>query len=253
MPSRRCYPRRRRPQQPRLRRQIRARIESRSASRRRRLPSDPSSRRRGHAGQFSPSSTRATLRLGEDVARAAVSSVRSNLLRRMRLQALPRLKNHGFISGAELDRRGPRSRSRSRRRAARAQSGVREQAGYAALPADGAGYHRVDIERGGGRRGSPVLRLATTEHGRFSPGRDKVRGPGVMARRRSACGSETVDEVAATIPRGFRRRPILRPEPSWSGPTSAPHDRAAKARTRRWQSPRRGRGRRPRAALALKS
>jgi multidrug efflux system membrane fusion protein len=105
------------------------------------------------------------LRLGEDVARAAVASAAVNLqqaeadFRRYR-----DLKDQGFISGAELERRETTLKvAQAQVAQARAQSGVQgNQAAYAALTADVAGVVTgVDVEPGMVvSAGTPVLRLA---------------------------------------------------------------------------------------------
>ena len=92
------------------------------------------------------------LRLGEDVARAAVTSAAVNLQQAdADFKRYRDLKDQGFISGAELERRETSLKvARAQLEQARAQSGVQgNQAGYAALNADASGVITgVDVEPG---------------------------------------------------------------------------------------------------------
>ena len=105
------------------------------------------------------------LRLGEDVARAAVASAAVNLQQaEADFKRYRDLKDQGFISGAELERRETTLKvAQAQVAQARAQSGVQgNQAAYAALSADAAGVVTgVDVEPGMVvAAGAPVLRLA---------------------------------------------------------------------------------------------
>ncbi len=105
------------------------------------------------------------LRLGEDVARAGVASAAVNLqLADADFKRYRDLRDQGFISGAELERRETSLKvAQAQLAQARAQSGVQgNQAGYAALTADAGGVVTgVDAEPGMVvAAGAPVLRLA---------------------------------------------------------------------------------------------
>ena len=92
------------------------------------------------------------LRLGEDVARAAVASAAVNLQQAdADFKRYRDLRDQGFISSAELERRETSLKvARAQLEQARAQSGVQgNQAGYAALNADASGVITgVDVEPG---------------------------------------------------------------------------------------------------------
>ena len=92
------------------------------------------------------------LRLGEDVARAAVASAAVNLPQAdADFKRYRDLRDQGFISGAELERRETSLKvAQAQLEQARAQSGVQgNQAGYAALNADASGVITgVDVEPG---------------------------------------------------------------------------------------------------------
>jgi len=105
------------------------------------------------------------LRLGEDVARAAVASAAVNLQQaEADFKRYRDLRDQGFISGAELERRETTLKvAQAQLAQARAQSGVQgNQAAYAALTADAGGVITgVDVEPGMVvAAGAPVLRLA---------------------------------------------------------------------------------------------
>ena len=105
------------------------------------------------------------LRLGEDVARAAVASAAVNLQQAdADFKRYRDLKDQGFISGAELERRETTLKvAKAQLEQARAQSGVQgNQAGYAALNADTGGVITgVDVEPGMVvAAGASVVRLA---------------------------------------------------------------------------------------------
>ena len=105
------------------------------------------------------------LRLGEDVARAAVASAAVNLQQaEADFKRYGDLRDQGFISGAELERRETTLKvAQAQLAQARAQSGVQgNQAAYAALTADAGGVITgVDVEPGMVvAAGAPVLRLA---------------------------------------------------------------------------------------------
>ena len=105
------------------------------------------------------------LRLGEDVARAAVASATVNLQQaEADFKRYRDLRDQGFISGAELERRETTLKvAQAQLAQARAQSGVQgNQTAYAALTADAGGVITgVDVEPGMVvAAGAPVLRLA---------------------------------------------------------------------------------------------
>jgi len=105
------------------------------------------------------------LRLGEDVARAAVASAAVNLEQAAAdFKRYRDLRDQGFISGAELERRETTVKvAQAQLAQARAQSGVQgNQAAYAALAADASGVITgIDVEPGMVvAAGAPVLRLA---------------------------------------------------------------------------------------------
>ncbi len=105
------------------------------------------------------------LRLGEDVARAAVASAAVNLQQAdADFKRYRDLKDQGFISGAEFERRETTLKvAKAQLEQARAQSGVQgNQAGYAALTADAGGVVTgVDVEPGMVvAAGASVVRLA---------------------------------------------------------------------------------------------
>ncbi|MEP7301393.1 MAG: efflux RND transporter periplasmic adaptor subunit [Caldimonas sp.] len=92
------------------------------------------------------------LRLGEDVARAAVASAAVNLQQaEADFKRYRDLRDQGFISGAELERRETSLKvARAQLEQARAQSGVQgNQAAYASLNADASGVITgVEVEPG---------------------------------------------------------------------------------------------------------
>ncbi|MGZ5716038.1 MAG: efflux RND transporter periplasmic adaptor subunit [Caldimonas sp.] len=150
------------------------------------------------------------LRLGEDAARAAVTSAAVNLQQaEADFKRYRDLRDQGFISGAELERRETTLKVASAQLAqARAQSGVQaNQAGYSALTADASGVITgVDAEPGMVvAAGTSVLRLAHDgpRDVVFSVPEDKVdliqaiaaRGGSVKVR----LWSSTAGELAATV------------------------------------------------------
>ena len=150
------------------------------------------------------------LRLGEDVARAAVSSAAVNLQQAdADFKRYRDLRDQGFISGAELERRETTLKvAQAQLAQARAQSGVQgNQAGYAALTADAGGVITgVDVEPGMVvAAGAPVLRLAHDgpRDVVFSVPEDKVALVQAIAARqgnvRVRLWSSSGGEVAATI------------------------------------------------------
>jgi len=150
------------------------------------------------------------LRLGEDVARAAVASAAVNLQQAdADFKRYRDLKDQGFIGGAELERRETSLKvAQAQLAQARAQSGVQgNQAGYAALTADASGVITgVDVEPGMVvAAGAPVLRLAHDgpRDVVFSVPEDKVALVQAVAARQGSVQvrlwSSTGGEVAATI------------------------------------------------------
>ena len=141
------------------------------------------------------------------------------------------LKDQGFISGAELERRETTLKvAQAQLAQARAQSGVQgNQAGYSALTADAGGVITgVDVEPGMVvAAGAPVLRLAHDgpRDVVFAVPEDKVALVQAIAARR---GPVQVRLWSSERDDACRRRsarspppPIRRPAPSWSRPISA--------------------------------
>ena len=150
------------------------------------------------------------LRLGEDVARAAVASAAVNLQQaEADFKRYRDLKDQGFISGAELERRETTLKvAQAQLAQARAQSGVQgNQAGYSALTADAGGVITgVDVEPGMVvAAGAPVLRLAHDgpRDVVFAVPEDKVALVQSIAARRGSLQvrlwSNEREELAATI------------------------------------------------------
>ena len=150
------------------------------------------------------------LRLNEDVARAAVASAGVNLQQaEADFKRYRDLKDQGFISGAELERRETTLKvAQAQLAQARAQSGVQgNQAGYSALTADAGGVITgVDVEPGMVvAAGAPVLRLAHDgpRDVVFAVPEDKVALVQSIAARRGSVQvrlwSNERDELAATI------------------------------------------------------
>ena len=105
------------------------------------------------------------LRLGQDAARAAVNAAQAQLaLSEAEFKRYKELREQGFISGLELERRETALKAaRSQAEQAAAQAGVQaNQSGYAVLVADVSGIvTAVDAEPGAVlASGTPVLRLA---------------------------------------------------------------------------------------------
>lgn len=105
------------------------------------------------------------LRLGQDAARAAVNAAQAQLaFSEAEFKRYKDLREQGFISGLELERRETALKAaRSQAEQAAAQAGVQSnQAGYAVLVADVPGIvTAVDAEPGAVlAAGTPVLRLA---------------------------------------------------------------------------------------------
>lgn len=105
------------------------------------------------------------LRLGQDAARAAVNAAQAQLaLSEAEFKRYKELREQGFISGLELERRETALKAaRSQAEQAAAQAGVQaNQTGYAVLVADVSGIvTAVDAEPGAVlASGTPVLRLA---------------------------------------------------------------------------------------------
>jgi len=123
------------------------------------------------------------LKLGQDVARAAVSAATAQLeFNEAEFKRFKELKEQGFISGWELERREAALKaSRAAAEQARAQASVQtNQAGYAVLNADVSGVvTAVEAEPGAVlAAGSPVLRLAHDgpRDAVFSVPEDRVAG-----------------------------------------------------------------------------
>ena len=150
------------------------------------------------------------LRLGEDVARAAVASATVNLQQaEADFKRYRDLRDQGFISGAELERRETTLKvAQAQLAQARAQSGVQgNQTAYAALTADAGGVITgVDVEPGMVvAAGAPVLRLAHDgpRDVVFSVPEDKVALVQAVAARQGSVQvrlwSSTGGDVPATI------------------------------------------------------
>ena len=117
------------------------------------------------AGQVLAQIDASDLKLGQDAARAAVSAADIQLaLNEAEYKRYKELRDQGFISGLELERREASLKaSRAQAEQARAQASVQgNQASYAVLVADVSGVvTAVDAEPGAVlAAGAPVLRLA---------------------------------------------------------------------------------------------
>lgn len=117
------------------------------------------------AGQVLAQIDASDLKLGQDAARAAVSAADTQLaLNEAEYKRYKELRDQGFISGLELERREASLKSsRAQAEQARAQATVQgNQAGYAVLVADVSGVvTAVDAEPGAVlAAGAPVLRVA---------------------------------------------------------------------------------------------
>ena len=117
------------------------------------------------AGQVLAQIDASDLRLGQDAARASVSAAETQLaLNENEYKRYKDLRDQGFISGLELERREAALKaSRAQAEQARAQASVQgNQAGYAVLVADVSGVvTAVDAEPGAVlAAGTPVLRVA---------------------------------------------------------------------------------------------
>jgi membrane fusion protein, multidrug efflux system len=117
------------------------------------------------AGQVLAQIDASDLKLGQDAARAAVSAADTQLaLNEAEYKRYKELRDQGFISGLELERREASLKaSRAQAEQARAQASVQgNQAGYAVLVADVSGVvTAVDAEPGAVlAAGAPVLRVA---------------------------------------------------------------------------------------------
>ena len=117
------------------------------------------------AGQALAQIDASDLRLGQDAARAAVSTATAQQdLSETEFKRYKELREQGFISGLELERREAALKSsRSQADQAKAQASLQSnQAAYAVLTADAAGVvTAIDAEPGAVlAAGTPVLRLA---------------------------------------------------------------------------------------------
>ena len=117
------------------------------------------------AGQALAQIDASDLRLGQDAARAAVSTATAQQdLSETEFKRYKELREQGFISGLELERREAALKSsRSQADQARAQASLQSnQAAYAVLTADASGVvTAIDAEPGAVlAAGTPVLRLA---------------------------------------------------------------------------------------------
>jgi len=117
------------------------------------------------AGQALAQIDASDLKLGQDAARAALTSAEAQLaFSEAEYKRYKDLREQGFISGLELERREAGLKAaRSQAEQARAQVGVQNnQAGYSVLSADAAGVvTAIDAEPGAVlAAGTPVLRLA---------------------------------------------------------------------------------------------
>jgi multidrug efflux system membrane fusion protein len=151
------------------------------------------------------------LRLGEDVARAAVASAAVNLQQaEADFKRYRDLKDQGFISGAELERRETTLKvAKAQLEQARAQSGVQgNQAGYATLTADASGVVTgVDVEPGMVvAAGASVVRLAHDgpRDVVFSVPEDKVGLIQAIAARQGAVKVRLWSSGAGTVPAKIR-------------------------------------------------
>lgn len=154
------------------------------------------------------------LRLAQDASRAAVSAAETQLaLNEAEYKRFKELRDQGFISGLELERREAALKaSRAQAEQARAQASVQgNQAGYALLVADVPGVVTgVDAEPGAVlAAGMPVLRLAqdgprdavfSVPEDRLTSLRDLIGRPGALVLRPWGTDAKlpvTVREVAA--------------------------------------------------------
>ena len=151
------------------------------------------------------------LRLVEDVARAAVASAAVNLQQaEADFKRYRDLKDQGFISGAELERRETTLKvAQAQLEQARAQSGVQgNQAGYAALTADASGVVTgVDVEPGMVvAAGASVVRLAHDgpRDVVFSVPEDKVGLIQAIEARQGTVKVRLWSSGAATVPAKIR-------------------------------------------------
>jgi len=167
------------------------------------------------AGQVLAQIDAGDLQLGQDAARAALRAAEAQLaLSEAEFKRYKELREQGFISGMELDRRETTLKAaRAQAEQARAQAGVQgNQAGYAVLTADAPGVVTlVEAEPGAVlAAGAPVLRLAHDgpRDAVFSVPEDRVAAlrallgrPGALTLRPWAAGEAavpaTVREVAA--------------------------------------------------------
>jgi RND family efflux transporter MFP subunit len=167
------------------------------------------------AGQLLAQLDGTDLQLGQDAARAALRAAQAQLaLSEAEFRRYQALRDQGFISGLELERREAALKaSRSQAEQALAQAGVQSnQAGYAALRADAPGVvTAVDAEPGTVlAAGTPVLRLAhdgprdavfSVPEDRVDAVRAMIGRPGALRLRPWGAGDAvlpaTVREVAA--------------------------------------------------------
>lgn len=133
------------------------------------------------------------LQLGQQAAQAALVAAKANLeLSETEFKRFKELKDQGFISGMELDRRDAALKSaRAQMEQVRAQAGVQvNQASYAVLTADASGVITgVDAEPGAVvAAGTPVLRLAHDgpRDAVFSVPEDRVAGIRALLGKRDA-------------------------------------------------------------------
>ena len=168
------------------------------------------------AGQLLARLDAADLALGQDAARAALGAARSQLaLSETEFKKYKELRDQGFISALELDRRDAALKAaRAQSDQAQAQAALQgNQAGYAALTAPSSGVvTAVEVEAGAVlAAGTPVLRLALDgpRDVVFSVPEDRVDAVRALLGRSGGLGvklwgqgdqvvSATVREVAAS-------------------------------------------------------
>ena len=151
------------------------------------------------------------LRLGQDAARAAAQAAKVQLeLAEADYQRYKALRDQGFISNAELERRDTTLKAaKAQYEQARAQSGVQEnQAGYALLLADGPGVvTAVEAEPGAVlAAGTPVLRVALDgpRDAVFSVPEDQVDGLRALAARPGALQLRLWGDARPALPLALR-------------------------------------------------
>jgi RND family efflux transporter MFP subunit len=193
--------------------EVRARVESRLGFRvaGKMISRSAEVGQRVKAGQVLAQLDPTDLRLGQDAAQAAVKAAQVNHdLALADLRRYKDLRDQGFISAAELERRDTSVQAaRSQLDQARAQAGVQmNQAGYAALVAATSGVvTAIEAEPGAVLSvGTPVLRLAHDgpRDAVFTVPEDIVAGMRALQGRVGALKVRAWGAAAATLPATVR-------------------------------------------------